>query len=354
MNFELLDPEEFRKFADKSPYKSFYQTPEIAKLRESSGWTPYYFGVRNGDKLVAASLVVAKPTFLGKSTYYAPGGPLLDYEDATLTDFFFKNLRKYAKSHNGYVLHIEPYYELIQRGRHGEVVEGGFNHYQAQQNLKNAGFTPLPESDEPKYAFAMDLDGRAPDQIFKDMKANTRNRIRKAEKKGVTIRELGREELNIFKQITESTSNRRNFQDKPLSYYEQMYDLFHERGEVMFILAEADGTPMSAAMFMTYGDEVIYLFSGSAEEYMKEYGAQCLIQWHMIKYAAEHGFKRYNFYGIQGLPDPKSPGYGIYEFKKGFDSTPHAHVTELIGAHEAPVNHTFYALHHLLHKLRHH
>ena len=392
MNFELIELEEFRKYADNSPYKSFYQTPEIAKLREQNGWTAYYFGVKNAAKLVAAAMVVAKPTFLGKSIYYCPGGPLLDYEDANLTTFFFKNLKQYAKSHNGYVFHIEPYYELIERGRHGEVVEGGFNHEIARNNLRAAGLIPLAESDEPKYAFVMDIASRTPEQIFKDFKANTRNHVRKAEKMGVKIRELTREELPIFKQITESTSARRNFQDKPLSYYEQMYDLFHERGEIMFIVAEAelgnstiegisergsarvsafspvatgenDATrngaisssetvPMSAAMFMLYGDEVIYLFSGSEEKYMKEYNAQYLIQWHMIKYAAKHGFKRYNFYGIQGLPSKGSKDYGIYDFKKGFDSTKNGHVTELIGAHEMPVNQPFYQLHHLLSKLK--
>lgn len=107
-------------------------------------------------------------------------------------------------------------------------------------------------------------------------------------------------------------------------------------------------------MFMTYGNEVIYLFSGSEEKYMKEYNAQYLIQWYMIKYAADHGFKRYNFYGIQGLPNKSSKDYGIYDFKKGFDSTKNGHVTELIGAHEMPINQPFYQLHHLLHKLKNH
>ena len=353
MQFIELTPEEFSKYAAKSPYKSFYQTPEIAKLRESNGWVPYYFGVKNGAKLVAASLVVAKPTFLGKSTFYAPGGPLLDYEDAELVDFFFKHLRRYARTHNGYVLHIEPYYELVERDRYGKPVEGGFNHHHALQNLKNAGFQTLPESEEPKYAFVMDIKGHTAEELFKNFKPNTRNHIHKSERKGVTVRELKREELSVFKQITESTSNRRSFQDKPISYYEQMYDLFASKGEVKFLLAEADGIPMSAAMFMLYGDEVIYLFSGSDEKYMKEYNAQYLIQWHMIKYATEHKYKRYNFYGIQGLPDSKAPGYGIYVFKKGFGGTT-GHVTELIGAHEAPVNSTFYALHRLLHRLRHH
>ena len=385
MKFELIDAETFRKFAAKSPYKSFYQTPEIAKLREQNGWTAYYFGALNGTKLVAASMVVAKPTFLGKSIYYAPGGPLLDFEDAELTKFFFSNLRRYAKSHNGYLLHIEPYYELIERDRQGEIVKSGFNHEQAKRNLRAAGLTPCIASDEPKYAFVLDLNQRAPDELFKQFKQNTRNLIHRAEKNGVIIRELKREELDIFKQITESTSNRRDFQDKPLSYYKQMYDLFHKRGEVKFIVAEApkdtlsrsicdDGNkqseepcnsrrdeafreervllPISVAMFMLYGDEITYLFSGSDEKYMKEYNAQYLIQWHMIKYAATHKFKRYNFYGLQALPNESKKGYGIYTFKKGFASDNQGHVTELIGAHESPVNSTFYALHQVLHKLK--
>ena len=399
MKFELIEPEVFRQFADKSPYKSFYQTPEIAKLREQNGWTVYYFGVRNGTKLVATAMITAKPTFLGKSTYYCPGGPLLDYEDTDLVNFFFNHLRRYAKTHNGYLLHIEPYYELLERDRHGDPVPGGFNHQQALTNLKQAGLTPCPTSDEPKYAFVLDLSKSTPDILFKQFKQNTRNLIHRAEKKGVKVRELKREELNIFKQITSSTSDRRNFQDKPLAYYEQMYDLFHAKGQVKFLVAEVPAseggkeefgnsatrglsevttenegaspvttgasdpsrestisnssqTPISVAMFMLYGDEVTYLFSGSEEKYMKEYNAQYLIQWHMIKYSAEHKFKRYNFYGLQALPNESKQGYGIYSFKKGFASDNQGHVTELIGAHEMSLNTPFYQLHHALSALK--
>ena len=238
MKFITLDPETFDKFARKSPYKSFTQTPEIAKLREKSGWIPYYFGVEDDGELQVAAMLVAKPTFLGKSTYYCPGGPLLDFENTELTNFFFKNLRRYAKSHNGYVLHIDPYYELTERTRDGEKKESGFHREKALRNLKNLGFIKTPSS-MPEYLFVLELKNRTPDELFADLKRNTRNHVRKAEKMGVKVRELNREELSIFKQITESTSNRRHFQDRPLSYYEQMYDLFHDKGEVKFMLAEA-------------------------------------------------------------------------------------------------------------------
>ena len=382
MHFLELEAEEFRKYAAGHPDKSFYQTPEIAKLREKNGWTTYYFGVKEQGNLKAASLIFAKPAFLGKSIFYAPGGPLLDFEDEKLTNCFIKNLKKFLKSHNGYVLHIEPYYELIERDRDGNPTENGFNREKAIMNLRNNGFKPLKTSDEPKYSFALDLGDYGADEIFSDMKRNTRGHIRKAEKMGVKIRELNREELSIFKKITESTSTRRNFQDKPLSYYEDMYDLFYPRGEVKFLLAEAEPLPenenelnsdasaenenqsksdsdtkqpllpLSAAMFMLYGDEVIYLFSGSDEQYMKDYNAQYLIQWHMIKYAIEHKFKRYNFYGINGLPNKADKDYGIYDFKKGFTSDKTGRVIELIGAFELPISPLFYSLHALLHKIK--
>lgn len=353
MNFELISSDEFRKYADKSPYRSFTQTPEIAQYRESEGWTIYYFAVKKKEKILCATMAFAKPSFLGKSIYVTPGGPLLDLEDTELTIFFFKHLIAYAKSHNGYVLQISPNYELIERDRNGEVVENGFNHEKAVKNLERFNFKLCTDTSQPRYLFVLDIDGRSPEELFANFKQNKRNLIRKAERIGVTIRELKKEELDCFKQITESTSLRRNFSDRTLDYYKKIYDLFHNRKEVKFILAEAeiDGkkVPLSSAMFMLYGDEIIYLFSGSDEKYMHEYNAQYLIQWYMIKYAAEHHFKRYNFYGIKDFSNPKSKDYGIYSFKKGFDG----HVVELIGTYEKPLN-SFYYLHALLKKLKKH
>lgn len=341
MKFISLEPSEFEKVIKKLPGSSYLQTTEIAKLREKNGWTPYYFAVEEKGKIIAATMLVARPTFLGKSTYYAPGGPLLDYTNTKLVNFFFKNLKNYAKSHNGYLLHIEPNYELIQRDRDGEIIKEGFNHQAATLQLKKLGFNPTT-SDNPKYQFVLELDGQKPEEIFKTFKQNTRNLINRTERNGIKIRELKKEELPIFKQITESTSERRHFADKTLAYYETMYDLFAKQEEIKFIIAEAEDTPIAAAMFMTYGEEIVYLFSGSDAKYMKKYNAQYAIQWYMIKYALKNGFKRYNFYGIQGLPDSKSKGYGIYLFKKGFTTPENGRVIELLGAYELPLSPLYY------------
>ena len=327
------------------------QTPEIAKYRESLGWLPVYCAVKEHEKIVAAALLLAKPSFMGKSIYLVPGGPLLDLENTKLVKFFFKNLKSYAKSHNGYVLNISPYYELIERDRHGEIVPDGFSHQKALKNLEELGFRPVANASQPKYLFALDLNNRTAEKLMADFKNNTRYYVHRAERMGVKIRELKKSELSELKKITEATSKRRNFDDHPLDYYEAMYDLFATRDEAKFIIAEAEikgqVVPLSTAMFILYGDEIVYLFSGSEEKYMHDYNAQYLIQWYMIKYAADHHFKRYNFYGIKGLPDPKSKDYGIYGFKKGFGGQ----VIELIGTFETPLSNLYY-LHRLLSKLK--
>ena len=96
---------------------------------------------------------------------------------------------------------------------------------------------------------------------------------------------------------------------------------------------------LSAAMFMMTGHEVIYLFSGNYDEYMK-FNAQYAIQWNMIQYANEHGFDKYNFYGISGNFDENDSEYGVYEFKRGFSG----YVEELIGEFQMPINMKKYTL----------
>ena len=102
---------------------------------------------------------------------------------------------------------------------------------------------------------------------------------------------------------------------------------------------------LSAAMFITYGKEVIYAFSGNTSNYMN-FNAQYLIQWEMIKYALENKFNKYNFYGISGIFDKNDVSYGVYEFKKGFGGI----VEEYIGEFVLPTS-VFYYINKIIKKI---
>ena len=52
-----------------------------------------------------------------------------------------------------------------------------------------------------------------------------------------------------------------------------------------------------------------------------------MMHWYMMNYCFEHGYDRYNFYGVSGDFTKDSEDYGVYRFKRGFN----VHIEELIG-----------------------
>ena len=107
-----------------------------------------------------------------------------------------------------------------------------------------------------------------------------------------------------------------------------------------------DVITLSGSMFMIIQPEIIYLSSGNYEEFMK-FNSQYLLQWMMIQYGIEHGFKKHNFYGIPANINEHPKDYGIYEFKRGFNGI----VEELIGEFELPITWHYYLIK-FIHKIR--
>lgn len=396
MEFKELKEAEFEAFAKKHPQFSFFQTKEIAEYRVKKGWEKYYVGLTKNKRIIAATMLLGKTGALKKKVFYAPRGPLIDYENPEILKEFFKNLKKYLRKKGGYIFRFDPYFELRQRDVDGKIVEGGFNHEQAIENLKNLKIKVDPHPDQIKWLFALDLD-RPLDELKKSFRSNTRNLINKTLKSGIKIRELKRSELKDFYNMCSATAKRKGFEheNKPLAYYEDFYDLFGK--DIKYWMAELDITEyqkilksqkkiiektlqalkkdpkgnkgrikeaqatiegidrkfeksekirkedgnvvqLSCGMFILSGNrEIIYLIAGNAEKYLF-LDAQYLIQWKIIEYAKKHGYKRYNFYGISGKFDKNDPTYGMYEFKKGFGG----YVIELIGGFEMPVSSTYY------------
>ena len=117
------------------------------------------------------------------------------------------------------------------------------------------------------------------------------------------------------------------FVPREQKFFEQLKK--HFGPDVTAVVAELpDGTPIAAAFFILYGNEVIYLSSGFRRAH-KKLGGPHLIQWAMIKYAYANGFKKYNFWGTN--PDPEN---GVFKFKQGF----HGAVEEFVGTFAAPLS----------------
>lgn len=390
MKFVILNDNEFMEFVNTRPEKNFFQTVMMKDRIEKEGHEVYLVGVKNDDKVVAASFIAATGhTFLGYKTFEAYKGFILDYQDKELIRFMTEEVKKFLISKKALRLIIDPYIQNVSRDMDANQVDGVDNRH-VREYLEELGYKYNEDGAQVKWCYCLDINGKSSEELFNDFRSSTRNNINKTKGKfNLNVRTLTKEQLGEFKKVTSDTCDRREFADKSLKYYENMYDAFGD--DVTFKICEinldnyintleienetltnkieelSDSSsnkkkkeemrkniennkkkieenkklreekgsviPLSAAMFMLYGDEIVYLFSGSYAEYMSFCG-QYRLQWEIIKYAADNGYKRYNFYGIQDVFNPEGKDYGVYEFKKGFGG----YVEELLGSFILEIN----------------
>lgn len=407
MQFIEITKEKYRDFWENHPLKTFLSAPEIGDLRKSNGWDVYFVGVEEKKKLVAAAMLVSHKRHFGKYEFYSPRGVLVDFENKELLEYFLNGIKKFVKEHHGYVFRMDPYIIYKERDIDGNIVLDGIDHSEIVSNLFSLGFRKVPilNMEQVGWMFSLPLIGKTKDQILKEMKASTRNKIRKTEKFGITIKELNYDELDRFQNIMIETGERKNFSVRSVEYYKKMYELFHDKGEVKYFVTEldlvqyqknleedkkkveeklsnlsdakyndgqkknleseinsydkrikeaqgirrdkgVDVITLSGSMFMIIQPEIIYLSSGNYLEFIK-FDSQYLLQWMMIQYGIEHGFKKHNFYGIPANINEHPKDYGIYEFKRGFNGI----VEELIGEFELPITWHYYLMK-FIHKIR--
>lgn len=247
MKLKKLSKKEFKTFADKNPEITFHQTEEWANLKKVNNWDAHYIGLEDDNKkIVAGALLLSKTLpIIKKKMFYSPRGFLIDYNNKELLKKFTEEIKKYAKTENAIFIKIDPFVEYQEHDNNGDIVTNGYNNKDAVENLKSLGykffgFNLMQDTLQPRWMHVIETKDRNLDDVMKDMESKTRQILRKNEKCGITTREITRDELPIFKDIMKHTSDRREFVDRPLSYYEAMWDALHDSGILKILIAEID------------------------------------------------------------------------------------------------------------------
>lgn len=384
MEFTILTEKEYQKFLNNYNKKTFLQSVEMGHVNKKTGNIVCYLGIKEKNEVIAASLFIIKENNRRKKKYYyAPRGLLIDYDNAQLLSFFINELKRYIRMNNGYMLKIDPYIELYSRDENGNKTDD-VNNICIVEKLNKLGFEYLNYSVQKKWMYVLNIDKKSEEEIFDGFKSTVKNIIRKCQKNGIIIEEIN-DDFTRFKNIVDETAERKNFQVRDEEYYSLMKQEFKDK--LPIYIASLDLTKyidilndemseliknhekikgdgkrknneenintlknninkakelivkygkkidLAASMFCLYGEEVIYLFSGSKEEFLYLNGPY-LIQWHIIQKAIKEKYKTYNFYGIEDLSNPKVTKHGIYDFKKGFNGR----VVETIGEMNLYIN----------------
>lgn len=388
-----LSEEEVRGLRFKC--NNFLQSWEMYQRYQNLGRESYFMGVKNTEgEIVAAGLMLARPWKFGLKVFRVPGGWLMDYDglferptssnspvrshrtmstaplrasnsprsssqkapSLGVLEFITLKAKEFVKKKGGIALEIAPNIVSQPRDAHNEIVEGRDN-LGVKRELVRLGYKYLGEYEQVKWTFVKDLEspesaglsGSATkernadlEEMFMAFRTDHRQRIRRAEREKVRVRELGNGELGILKQIAAEAGERHGFRDPEMEYYRSMKEAFGEK--VKFIVAEVPAerlpetereglgsgveyVPLAAAMFVIDDKEIVYLYSGSVRK-LQKYGGAHLMQWKMIQEAVEKGCEKYNFYGVRPVE-----GDGVYNFKLGFRGK----VEELLGTFILPI-----------------
>ena len=246
MKLEEITKEEFKDFADNHSQITFHQTIEWGNLKKENSWEPYYIGLKDNNKIIAATLLLAKSIPIIKwRLFYAPRGFLIDYADYEVLSEFTIQIKKFVKKLNGIFIKIDPYVEYMEHDNNGNIIEDGLNNENCVLNLKKLGykhfgFNLMQDTLQPRWMHVIETKNKSLENVMSEMESKTRQILRKNERCGITTREITKEELPIFKDIMQHTSDRREFVDRPLSYYKSMWNNLYDSGILKILIAEID------------------------------------------------------------------------------------------------------------------
>ncbi|WAK62925.1 aminoacyltransferase [Streptococcus macedonicus] len=379
MTLKILSREDYEQVSATFKERSFMQSVEMADLLEKRGFDITFLGLEADGAIQVAGVLYSMPMTGGLHMEINSGPASTD--TAYLAEFY-RELQAYVKENGALELIVKPYDTYQTFDSHGEpnddekpelitcLTELGY-HFDGLQTGYPGG--------EPDWHYVKDLTGLTPETLRKSFSKKGRPLVKKAKTFGITLRKLNRDELPLFKEITSATSDRRDYDDKSLDYYQDFYDSFGDSCEFMVAslnfqdylahlktdkakldqrieklrtaiennnvsekkqsqlrelssqsatfdtrMAEAkefiskygsQNVVLAGSLFVYTKQEAVYLFSGSYPEFNKFY-APALLQEYVMSEAIKRGITTYNLLGITGEFDGSD---GVLRFKQNFN-----------------------------------
>lgn len=206
-----------------------------------------------------------------------------------------------------------------------------FNFNTLNWNFRKASYNILPSN-----TIYLNLN-REIDEILASMKPKTRYNINLALRKGVNIRKLNLDQIDVWYELYKQTAARNNIYLNDIKYFQTVLSTkindSKSPAEVILLAAEYNSKPL-AAMFLIITDKRgTYLYGASSAEH-RNLMATYALQWEAIKTSKLKGCTEYDMFGVSPGPDVNHPMYGLYRFKTGFGGD----IFHSLGCWDYPLN----------------
>jgi peptidoglycan pentaglycine glycine transferase (the first glycine) len=154
--------------------------------------------------------------------------------------------------------------------------------------------------------------------LLTNMKEKWRYNIRLAGRKGVQVRPArGREDVQAWYRLLQTTGQRDSFGIHTFDYYWQAWQIFTPLQQAQLFLAEYEGQLLGGIFVGSMARHAIYLYGASGNE-NRNLMPNYLLQWEAIRWAKSQGATSYDMWGIPETDDADEAMVGVYRFKSGW------------------------------------
>jgi lipid II:glycine glycyltransferase (peptidoglycan interpeptide bridge formation enzyme) len=283
---------------------NLYQTWSYGAVRWGEGNLSHLV-LRQGREVIGiAQLRIIRPPFLKCGIAYLRWGPLCQLRGSALE---FESVRRMATALRAeYVVKRDLFLRLVPDAFANSERADVF--HKAFSGVCKPSSNHIP-SDR---TFVLDL---APplDEVRKKLDQKWRNQLNRAEKNSLTIVAGGsRSEYQQFLSLYQEMWDRKRFDTTvDVNEFARICEDLPARLKLRILVCLYQGVPVSSIVCSALGSTGIYLLGATTGNGLQAKAAY-LLQWAMIKWLKENGFRYYDLGGIDPELNP-----GVYHFKSG-------------------------------------
>ena len=295
--------EKYKEFLNTNEYTRLTQTLEWGSVKND--WKQEIVYLEEEGKIIAGmSILLEKIPKLKYHLMYSSRGPICDPTDIDTIKRLVEEANEVAKKYNAFCLKFDPQIKYSDK----------LNKLYVDNGFKTSGKSPDHDKlIQPLYEAVLNIDNISEEDLMKSFAEKTRYNIRLSKRKGIEVYySRDEEDLKTFYELYKITCIRDRIGCRAYEYFKRMLEAFDEEHLRIYIAKHGDDK-LSAAIAITYGTEMFYLY-GASSNVKRNLMPNYAMQWEMIKWGLEKKCKTYNFGGIIHL----DKNNGLYKFKTGF------------------------------------
>jgi hypothetical protein len=319
-DIQILDPTKYEGWDDlllSTPGHSFFHSSSWAKvLSESYGYSPKYFTLLEGNKIVVLIPVMEIKSFLtGKR------GVSLAFTD--FCDPIILNGVAFSKLFN-YIIeygrkHGWKYFELRGGDKYLTGVESGGRYQDSALNPSGSDPAictrhPTPHPSSTYFRHTLDLT-QGEEETFSNLRDSTKRNIKKAVKEGVKV-EISQslDSVKEFYRLNCLTRRDHGLPPQPYYFFRKLFEHVLANNYGFIVLASFENRVVAGEVYFHLKEGAVYKYGASAKTFL-HLRANNLVMWEGIRECTRRGC------AILSLGRTDLGHEGLLQFKRGWNTT---------------------------------